>query len=547
MTMKSRVNPLEAHRGFKGRKGPVLFIIMDGVGIGKQDDTNAVYMAKTPHLDALMQAPLYTTLRAHGLAVGLPSDDDMGNSEVGHNALGAGRVFNQGAKLVEDALASGAFFQGETWQQLLANCKASGTLHLIGLLSDGNVHSHLSHVLQMVQQAKKEGVKKLRVHPLLDGRDVPERSAMHYVEQLEAALSACNADGTVDFRVGSGGGRMVNTMDRYFSDWTVVKRGWDAHVLGIGRQFASISEAIATMYAEDPKMTDQYLPAFVIAENGKPVGTIEDGDSVVFFNFRGDRAIEITMAFESETFTHFDRVRRPSVLYAGMMQYDGDLKLPNRFLVNPPAIHRTMGEYMCATRIPSFAISETQKYGHVTYFWNGNNSGYLCEDSEAYVEIPSDIIPFDQKPNMKAYEITDKVIELLQSGKFRFGRVNLANGDMVGHTGVFAAAVQACEVVDECVGRMIEAVRALDGIVVISADHGNADQMYDEKKGVRAIRTAHSLNPVPFMIADFGYQNEYGMADLPEAGLANVAATLMNLLGYEAPADYAPSLIRIQH
>jgi len=529
---------------FKGRQGPLLLIIMDGIGIGKDYPGNAVYLAKKPNLQKLFSSKLFTTLQAHGTAVGLPSDEDMGNSEVGHNALGAGRVFAQGAKRVNLAIQDGSIFRSETWKKLTERCKTGGgTFHFIGLLSDGNVHSHIDQLFAMIEECVKEGIKKVRIHTLLDGRDVPEKSALIYIDKLEDLLHSIRNKNGLDYKIASGGGRMVTTMDRYFADWSVVKRGWDAHVLGIGRQFRSAREAVETYYREDPRITDQYLPAFVIAENGKPVGTIQDGDSVVFFNFRGDRAIEISMAFEYDDFNGFDRERRPDVLYAGMMEYDGDLHLPKNYLVSPPAIDRTVSEYLCAEGLTSFAISETQKFGHVTYFWNGNKSGYINEKLEIYIEIPSDRIQFDKAPKMKALEITEKTIEMLKSGKYQFGRLNFPNGDMVGHTGVMEAAIEAVETVDGCVGKLIEVVNSLGGITIVTADHGNADEMFTEKNGKREVRTAHTLNPVPFAIVDSGYKGEYKMAELPKRGLSNVAATLCNLLGYEKPEDYDPSLI----
>ncbi len=528
---------------FTGRKGPLLLIIMDGIGIGKEYEGNAVYLAKTPNLDKLFKSKLFTTLQAHGTAVGLPSDEDMGNSEVGHNALGAGRVFAQGAKRVNIAIEDGSMFEGETWKKLISNClNHNSTLHFIGLLSDGNVHSHIDHLFAMIKKASENGIKKLRVHTLLDGRDVPEKSALKYIDMLESNLDMYRAKG-LDYRIASGGGRMVTTMDRYFADWNIVKRGYDAHVHGIGRKFRSAKEAVETFYNEDPKITDQYLPAFVIAENDEPVGKIVDNDSVIFFNFRGDRAIEITMAFENDDFTYFDRGKSPNVIFAGMMEYDGDLHLPKNYLVSPPFIDKTVSEYLCGEGIKSFAISETQKFGHVTYFWNGNKSGYVNEKLETYIEIPSDKIQFDKAPKMKAIEITEKTIELLESGKYQFGRLNFANGDMVGHTGVMEAAIEAVETVDQCVGRLIDVVNKLGGITVVTADHGNADEMFTVKNGKKEVKTAHTLNPVPFVIIDSGYNGEYEMANLDKKGLTNVAATICNLLGYEKPEEYDPSLI----
>jgi 2,3-bisphosphoglycerate-independent phosphoglycerate mutase len=533
---------------FHGRPGPVLLVIMDGVGIGKEDDSNGVFLAKTPCLDELMKTKLYTQLKAHGTAVGMPNDDDMGNSEVGHNALGAGRVFDQGAKLAARSIESGKIYETPVWKKLVERVKTQNKVfHFIGLLSDGNVHSHIDQLLAMVRRCAEEGVRRVCVHVLLDGRDVYEKSAMTYIDKLEALLKEINASSrNYEYRIASGGGRMVTTMDRYNADWSIVERGWKAHVLGRGRRFASAKEAVETYYKEDPKITDQYLDSFVIEDDGSPVGTIEDGDSVVLFNFRGDRAIELSTAFESKDFDKFDRVRVPDVLFAGMMEYDGDLHIPKNYLVPPPQIEGPVGAYMCANGISSFAISETQKYGHVTYFWNGNKSGYIDEKLETYKEIPSDKIRFDQAPRMKADEITEESIQLLKSGKYKFGRINYPNGDMVGHTGVPAAIIASVEAVDEGVTKLLNVIRELKGIAVILADHGNADEMFTVKGGKKQVSTAHSLNPVPCAIVDPGYQGEYEMANLKGQGLANVAATLLNLLGFEAPKDYAPSLIKFK-
>ncbi|MBO5822460.1 MAG: 2,3-bisphosphoglycerate-independent phosphoglycerate mutase, partial [Lentisphaeria bacterium] len=405
------LNALEKNSKFNPRRGPVVLAILDGVGFGKYADGDAVVRANTPVLDALMAENPTTRLKAHGTAVGMPSDDDMGNSEVGHNAIGSGRVFSQGAKLVGEAVSSGKLFEGEVWNKLIANVKEKNSaLHLIGLVSDGNVHSHIAHLFAMLDNAAKADVKVVRVHALFDGRDVPETSAMEYLNPLEAKLAEISATGK-DYRIASGGGRMVITMDRYGADWDMVKRGWDTHVLGKGEFFKSATEAVTTL-RERTGAIDQDLPAFVISEDGtNPVGAMKDGDSVVLFNFRGDRALEITAAFESgDDFDKFDRGNRPDVMYAGMMEYDGDLHAPKLYLVNPPEIDRTMDEYLCATKVHQLAISETQKYGHVTYFFNGNRSGKFDDVYDEYMEIPSDVVPFEQRPWMKCAEITDKVI-----------------------------------------------------------------------------------------------------------------------------------------
>lgn len=535
---------LKKNEKFQGRRGPLLLIIMDGIGIGKQDESNAVYLARTPNLDNLMKSNLKTQLKAHGTAVGLPSDDDMGNSEVGHNAFGAGRVFAQGAKLVNNSIADGSIFKTENWETIIKRGLKGNAIHFIGLLSDGNVHSHIEQLFALINNCVENKIPKVRLHILLDGRDVGEKTALNYIEQTEKLLTKINSNDNFDYRIASGGGRMVTTMDRYNADWNVVKRGWDAHVLGKGRKFKSAREAVETYYKEDEKITDQYLPAFVITDGkDEPVGKILDGDSVIFFNFRGDRAIEISRAFEEKDFKEFDREFLPDVFYAGMMQYDGDLNIPKNYLVKPPAIDRTVSEYLCSAGIKSFAISETQKFGHVTYFWNGNRSGYIDDKLEKYFEIPSDKIEFDKAPKMKAIEVTEKTIELLNSNEFRWGRVNFANGDMVGHTGVMEAAIIAVETVDECIGNLLEEIKKLDGIAIITADHGNADEMFDLKKGVKNVKTAHTLNPVPFIIFDPNFNGEYKMAEIEKPGLTNLANTLLNLLGFQSVEDYDKSLI----
>jgi len=536
---------LQSLPGYSALPGPVVAVIMDGIGLGPQDESNGVHVAYTPTLDRLFQEKLMFRLKAHGKAVGLPSDGDMGNSEVGHNALGAGRVFAQGAKLVNAAIAGGTIFAGRTWNEVMERAGKGGTVHFIGMVSDGNVHSHIDQLYALLDRCAADRVKRVRVHALIDGRDVGEKSALDYIVPLEQRLAALSG-GELDYRIASGGGRMVTTMDRYNANWQVVENGWKAHVLGQGRRFASAAEAVNTYYCEDPAMTDQYMASFVVAEGGMPVGTIEDGDAVIFFNFRGDRAIEISRAFEEDEFTAFDRVRRPDVLYAGMMQYDGDALIPKKYLVEPPAIDRTLGEYLCAAGVTSYAISETQKFGHVTYFWNGNKSGYIDEKLETYDEVPSDRITFDLKPWMKAGEITDRVLTAVAGGRYRFIRLNLANGDMVGHTGIPLSIRIAVETVDLCLKRILAAVEKAGGIALVTADHGNADCMWTEKKGKRAAMVAHTLNPVPCIIVDYSGRNGFVASGCADPGLANVAATICNLLGYRAPEIYDPSLIRLQ-
>ncbi len=520
-------------------KKPIVLVIMDGVGKGDGGSGDAVAVANTPTLDRLFSTCPYTWLKAHGTAVGLPSDDDMGNSEVGHNALGCGQVYSQGAKLVGESIENGVLFASDTWKDLVANCAENGkAFHFLGLLSDGNVHSNISHLIALLRKAKAEGVKKAYCHVLLDGRDVPATSALEYVEQLETVLAELSKDGC-DYRIASGGGRMQITMDRYEANWKMVENGWNTHVRGLGRQFASAKEAIET-YRAETGCIDQDLPAFVIAENGKPVAKIENGDSVVLYNFRGDRAQEISLAFDRKDFDKFDRGDYTGVKFAGMLEYDGDLKIPYHYLVQPPVIQNTLTELLCAHNIREYAISETQKYGHVTYFWNGNRSGKVSEALETYEEIPSDVIPFEQAPAMKCVEITDRLLAVMEEGKYDFLRCNFPNGDMVGHTGVMEAVVSSMEALDRCLARIEEAAKRLGYTLLITADHGNADQMTETKKGKTSIRTAHSLNPVPFIICDPDVSHTIKEGSY---GLANVAPTVATLLELPTPECWEASMI----
>jgi len=540
---------------FPGVKGPVITCVMDGVGLGKEDESDAVFLARTPNLDWLKKKALYTTLNAHGVAVGMPSDKDMGNSEVGHNALGAGRVYDQGAKLVQNAVDDGSLYKSEAWAKCTTRVKESGeSLHFLGLFSDGNVHSHIEHLKAMIQKADSEGVEKIRVHILLDGRDVHETSGLTYVDDLETLLTAMREKGR-DYWIASGGGRMKVTMDRYEAEWHMVETGWKTHVKGEGRGFASAREAIETFRGEEEGIGDQNLPPFVVHdEKGQPRGAIRDGAAVIFFNFRGDRAIEITQAFEEENFDKFDRGTVPDVVYAGMMQYDGDLQLPKLFLVAPPSIRESSGEYLARNGVTQLAISETQKYGHVTYFWNGNRSGQFDDKNETYIEIPSDTLPFEERPWMKAAEITDSLLTQLKTEKFRAARLNYANGDMVGHTGHRDAAVLAVECVDLELGRLMAFTKKAGGILVVTADHGNADEMYDHKKdgsiakdenGKFKLKTSrHTLNQVPYFIYAPAHEGLSFNSAVEKPGLGNVAATNFNLLGFEAPDDYMPSLLK---
>ncbi|KAG2601557.1 hypothetical protein PVAP13_5KG594900 [Panicum virgatum] len=537
---------------------PVAVVVLDGWGEANADQYNCIHVAQTPVMDSLKNgAPeRWRLVKAHGTAVGLPSDDDMGNSEVGHNALGAGRIFAQGAKLVDQALASGKIYEGDGFNYIKESFE-NGTLHLIGLLSDGGVHSRLDQLQLLLKGASERGAKRIRVHILTDGRDVLDGSSVGFVETLENDLSQLREKG-IDAQIASGGGRMYVTMDRYENDWDVVKRGWDAQVLGEApHKFKSALEAVKTLRAE-PNANDQYLPPFVIVDDsGKAVGPVLDGDAVVTINFRADRMVMLAKALEYADFDKFDRVRVPKIRYAGMLQYDGELKLPSRYLVSPPEIERTSGEYLVKNGICTFACSETVKFGHVTFFWNGNRSGYFDETKEEYVEIPSDSgITFNVAPKMKALEIAEKARDALLSGKFdQVNGVNLPNGDMVGHTGDIEATVVACKAADEAVKIILDAVEQVGGIYVVTADHGNAEDMVKrnkagkpalDKSGGIQILTSHTLQPVPVAIGGPGLHPGVKFRnDIQTPGLANVAATVMNLHGFEAPADYETTLIEV--
>ncbi|MDC7221474.1 MAG: 2,3-bisphosphoglycerate-independent phosphoglycerate mutase [Spirochaetales bacterium] len=550
------VEALKKNNFYGKRKGPVVLCIMDGVGIGKYEEGDAVKSAITQTLDEMMASSPMTQLKAHGTAVGLPSDGDMGNSEVGHNAIGCGRVFAQGARLVNESIGSGSVFTEAVWQKLTKNAiDNKSTLHFIGLLSDGGVHSHMDQLKGMIEQAKKDGVPKVRIHALLDGRDVGPTSALEYFDPFAEYLADLSDD-SFDACIASGGGRMVITMDRYGANWGMVEKGWKTHVLGEARTFASAHDAIVTL-REETGALDQDIPPFVVEdESGKPVGSMQDGDSVILFNYRGDRALEISMAFDGgDEFKEFDRKFVPKVEYAGLMEYDGDLHIPKQYLVSPPNIDRTMAEYLTATGVKQFSISETQKFGHVTYFFNGNKSGKFSETLEDYVEIPSDVCPYEERPAMKCAEITDRILGEIESGDYDLIKLNFPNGDMVGHTGSFQAVVCSMEAMDLNIMRLKKAIDEVGGVLILSADHGNADDMYEHDKksgdvkmkdGKPVPKTSHSLNPVPCIIYDPSFDGEYDTKLNEGLGISSLAATTLNLLGFEAPEDYDKSVINLK-
>ncbi|USQ76858.1 2,3-bisphosphoglycerate-independent phosphoglycerate mutase [Ornithinimicrobium cryptoxanthini] len=535
---------------------PLVLVVMDGVGVGPGDRYDAVATADTPTFDRLRGAGVYQEIFASGTHVGLSSDSDMGNSEVGHNTMGAGRIIAQGAKRVDDAVLGGEIWEG-AWRDVVTRATTGdGTLHLIGLLSDGNVHSSWEHLLLLLDHVKADGVQRVRLHTLFDGRDVEDRTADQYAERLEDAL-ATRTEGTgLDWAIASGGGRMVTTMDRYEANWSVVEAGWRAHVQGTARPFTSVGEAIRVLREETPGISDQLLEAFTIVDQeGAPVGRVHDGDAVVIFNFRGDRAIELTRAFvEGSGFTGFDRGTVPDVFFAGMTLYDGDTNMPPVRLVQPPTITDTVSELIARAGLRQLAASETQKFGHMTYFWNGNRSDPFNAQTETYIDIPSDQIEFDKAPQMKAAETADYIVRALQEGGYDFLRSNLAGGDMVGHTGNFDSTVLAVEAVDAAVGAIAAAVEAAGGCLVVTADHGNAEDMVERDKqgqprasegGQPLWKTAHSTNPVPLYIVDYSDQEWAAVDGVDAAGLSNLAATLLTLLDLPVPENYRPSLVAV--
>jgi len=546
---------------------PLVLLILDGVGVAEPAPDNAVELAYPGLLRDLPSAnfpgatSVYTTLRAHGTAVGMPSDADMGNSEVGHNTLGAGRVLDQGAKQVEDAIQSGAIWHG-TWPDLV-RAATGHTLHFIGLLSDGNVHSNISHLKAMIERAAADGVESIAIHPLFDGRDVSDHTAEQYLLDLEAFIERCTSAGTADVRVASGGGRMATTMDRYEADWSMVERGWQAHAIGTARPFHSAQEALATFREEDPGVSDQYLPSFTVVDDAnQPVGRMHSGDAVVVFNFRGDRMIEIYRALTDEPFDKFPRRAEGSaasgddlrdLFVVGMTEYDGDAKIPRHSLVQPPEVNSTVSEIVAGAGLRQFAVAETQKFGHVTYFWNGNRSEPFDRATEVYQEIPSYNVRFEERPWMKSAETADAVIDAITSGEYAFIRANFAGGDMVGHSGDIEASVVAVESIDIGLTRVLDAIARTAGTLIVTADHGNCEELYERssdgrvrtsESGTAISKKSHTLSPVPFALIDF-QQRSLQVSGVADPGLANIGALLLDLLGLDCPDSYAAPVVEV--
>jgi 2,3-bisphosphoglycerate-independent phosphoglycerate mutase len=425
----------------------------------------------------------------------------------------------------------------------------------VGLLSDGNVHSHIRHLKALVTAAATGGAQKIVIHPLFDGRDVIDGTAEAYLADLETFLADTASTHRCSAVVGSGGGRMIVTMDRYEADWTIVENGWKAHAQGSARPFPSASAALAALRAEDSGVSDQYLPPFtVVDESGTPVGAMHDNDAVVIFNFRGDRVVEIYRALTEEPFTPFARGPLPdNLLVVGMTLYDGDMGIPAHFLVPPTRVTGTVSELLANAGIAQYAVAETQKFGHVTYFWNGNRSEKFNAQLETWEEIPSDNVSFDKLPKMKAKETGDAVVSAIESGKYPFIRCNFAGGDMVGHTGDIPASIIAVEAIDEALIRVNAAVKAAKGTLLITADHGNCEVLIERDKngaplfdahGVAVPKKSHTLSPVPFIAIDYSTRT-ITSGGVSDAGISNIAATILALLGQPIPTDYRHALLSV--
>ena len=533
---------------FSGR-GPLIHVVLDGWGVGAADETNAVNRANLPVMSRLIHGCPYTQLWTHGKYVGLPNEKDLGGSEVGHMTMGAGIVMEQGPTLIKNRLQSGEFFENPVLSRIIQNCVERDTpLHLLGLLSNGNIHSHVDHTEAIIRHAFQSGIRRCYLHALLDGRDVGVQSALDFTEPFEKLFSELKGQRPeIDYAFASGGGREVITMDRD-NNWEKIETGWQIHVQGQSEnQFPSIRDAIEHFRKQNPEIIDQDIPGFVIIRNGEAVGRIEDQHALIFTNFRGDRATEFSQAVLADDFPYFERYRCPEVLFAGMTQYDQDNQIPPDYLVGTPVVEEPFGKRILELGLKQFRLSETQKFAHVTFFYNGGYREPLDPLQENYHFIASDKIPsFAERPAMKAPGISKKAVEFINSGEYQYGLINFANADMVGHTGDFQATVRAVEATDAALDNIVRAIDAVNGLLVITADHGNADEMLiSNQNGTLEISTKHSLNPVPFLIYDPLYNGDYRLKPFGQDynnNLSNIAATNFLLLGQAVPDDLAPSL-----
>ena len=510
-------------------KKPTVLMILDGYGLNDKTEANAVAEANTPVMDGLMKDYPFVKGYASGLSVGLP-DGQMGNSEVGHLNMGAGRIVYQDLTKITKMIQDGDFFENPELLKACKNAKDNkSALHLYGLLSDGGVHSHISHLYGLLELARKEGLEKVYVHCFLDGRDTPPASGKGYVEELEEKMKEI------------GVGKVATVMGRYYvmdrdNRWDRVELAYKAMVKGEGLAADNAVEAVANSYADDK--TDEFVLPAVVMENGAPVATIKDGDSIIFFNFRPDRAREITRCFCAEDFDGFDRGDRVKTTYVCFTEYD--VTIPNKSIAFPKTeITNTLGEFLAAKGLKQARIAETEKYAHVTFFFNGGVEEPNEGEERILVKSPK-VATYDLQPEMSAFTVCDKLCEAIRSDKYDVIIINFANPDMVGHTGVEAAAIKAVEAVDACVGKVVEAIKEVDGQMFICADHGNAEQLLDYE--TKAPFTAHTTNPVPFILvnADPKYK-------LREDGvLADIAPTLIELMGLEKPQEMTGTSLLVE-
>jgi len=502
-------------------KKPAVLLIMDGFGLNENKEHNAVYEAKTPVIDSLMKEYPFVKGNASGLAVGLP-DGQMGNSEVGHMNMGAGRIIYQELTRITKEIEDGDFFKNEALLSAVNNAKKNDSaIHFYGLVSPGGVHSHNTHIYGLLELAKREGLKKVYVHCFLDGRDTPPASGKEYVEELEEKMKEI------------GVGEVASVHGRYYAmdrdnNYDRVEKAYVALTKGIGEEAESASAGIQASYDKD--VTDEFVVPFVVKKDGKPVATINDGDSVVFFNFRPDRAREITHCFCDDEFDKFDRGPRKKITYVCFTDYDP--LIPNKEIAfKKQEINNTFGEYLANKGMKQCRIAETEKYAHVTFFFNGGVEEPNKNEDRVLVNSPKDVPTYDLKPQMSAPEVCEKLVDAIKSGKYDVIIINFANPDMVGHTGVEASAIKAVETVDTCVGKAVEAIKEVDGVMFICADHGNAEQLVDYETGEPY--TAHTTNPVPFILVNYdeGYT-------LKEGGkLCDIVPTLIECMGLEKPAE----------
>lgn len=501
-------------------KKPVVLMILDGYGLNEKTEGNAVAMAKTPVMDKLMTEYPCVKGLASGMAVGLP-DGQMGNSEVGHLNMGAGRIVYQELTRITKEIQDGTFFENKNLLAAIDNCKNNDSaLHLYGLLSDGGVHSHITHLYGLLELAKRNGLNKVYIHCFLDGRDTPPASGIDYIRQLQSKMREI------------GIGEIASVSGRYYAmdrdnNYDRVKLAYMALTKGEGLKAANAEEAVQTSYDRDE--TDEFVKPTVIVNGGVPVGTINDDDSIIFFNFRPDRAREITHAFCDDEFRSFKREKKLDVVYVCFSEYDPLIE--NKLVAfEKVGVTNTFGEYLASLNMTQARIAETEKYAHVTFFFNGGVEEPNQGENRILVKSPK-VATYDLKPEMSAYEVCDNLVKAIKSDKYDVIIINFANPDMVGHTGVLEAAIKAVEAVDECVGRAYEAVKEVDGLMFICADHGNAEQLVDYETGEPF--TAHTTNPVPFILVN--YDSEY---TLREGGcLADIVPTLLECMNIPQPKE----------